>query len=439
MSLPIVTQGIVANAGDDGWSHPFQGRNLQFVQTNMLGGNFFLGLIGNPHVIFSNHNIPRRARIVSATIEFTSVNTQIGACQATIFPINNRRYVLDDPNSVNAWQDELWGDFFVQLYDTGATLFVDTQPAARNSLWDLKRQDPPALKQRQQLGQRLTTATTFTLGEARFELRRVGTPAGNLYVEIYATQTGPTGAAFQIPGTLLARSDAVLAASASTTYADLAFSFSGANQISLQAGVEYVAVIRAEYPANPFNNFIELSHYNAFFNAGQALHFGDGVGHDWINSPLVADMFVHNFQSGDNLPAVAWNPVPAMATGAKYTTPDISAVVQKVVNAADYPDGGKIGVVLSFTGSAGNRRLATEPNTIYDSAVLDVTYLEPIIGVDNIDTEICVEPDEVELDDAPDPGTLTAAACVEPEEPADPEPPPPGIDIIEICIEPDED
>jgi hypothetical protein len=76
------------------------------------------------------------------------------------------------------------------------------------------------------------TANGGTLNSCEFYLKKVGSPTGNVYAEIYA-HTGTYGTSSIRSGSALATSDAVDASTIGETFGLTSFTFSGANKISL--------------------------------------------------------------------------------------------------------------------------------------------------------------------------------------------------------------
>ena len=87
-------------------------------------------------------------------------------------------------------------------------------------------------------GQVFYVASNTTLGSCSFNLLKVGSPTGNTVCKIYNI-TGTPGINAVATGGALATSDAVSASTFSSSAADIFFSFSGGNKISLSAGTWY--------------------------------------------------------------------------------------------------------------------------------------------------------------------------------------------------------
>lgn len=87
------------------------------------------------------------------------------------------------------------------------------------------------------------TASSGVLNSAKFWVKRVGSPTGNLICNIYA-HTGTFGTSTGKPtGSALATSDGIDISTISTTAALVTFTFTGANKISLSGGTNYCVVL----------------------------------------------------------------------------------------------------------------------------------------------------------------------------------------------------
>lgn len=73
---------------------------------------------------------------------------------------------------------------------------------------------------------------------------------------------------------------------------------------------------------------------------------------------------------------VAWNNVPTFVTGQAYDTPDLTAVIQEVVDRGGFASGNSLVIFLEDNNSASatSRALAAYENPVYQEAKLYVTY-----------------------------------------------------------------
>ncbi len=89
------------------------------------------------------------------------------------------------------------------------------------------------------------TAQAGKVTTAEFMLSKTGAPPGNMYVEIYA-HAGTFGTGSVGTGSPLATSDVISANSLTGSLSLVSFTFSGANQITLTGGTNYVIGVRHE-------------------------------------------------------------------------------------------------------------------------------------------------------------------------------------------------
>lgn len=93
------------------------------------------------------------------------------------------------------------------------------------------------------IGQSFTNSNSNRLDKVKFYIERYGNPSGNVTATIYA-HTGTYGTDGKPTGAVLATSDAVNVATVSdSNFVLTEFIFSGANEITLSAGIQYIAVI----------------------------------------------------------------------------------------------------------------------------------------------------------------------------------------------------
>lgn len=100
-------------------------------------------------------------------------------------------------------------------------------------------------------GQSFHNDTENTLYSCQFYVRKMGTPTGNVVAKLYAC-TGTLNYDSKPTGSALAVSDAVDISTLGTSFALQAFTFSGANQITLEENTNYV--IQCEYAGGDGSN-----------------------------------------------------------------------------------------------------------------------------------------------------------------------------------------
>lgn len=106
-------------------------------------------------------------------------------------------------------------------------------------------------------GQSFSNLLDSVLENAKFYLKKYGTPTGNIYAKIYE-MTGTYGSTGVPTGAALAVSDAVDIASLTTSSQLITFTFSGAEKISLAAETYYV--IQVESANGDADNFLKVGY-----------------------------------------------------------------------------------------------------------------------------------------------------------------------------------
>lgn len=149
------------------------------------------------------------------------------------------------------------------------------------------------------------TAQSFTgiglpIAQAKFYIKKVGTPTGNVTVDIFA-HSGTYGTSSVATGAALATSDGVDVTTISTTISLVTFTFSGANQIDLANGTNYVAALHFTGGDGSSNKV------NYGQDTTSPTHGGNRV--DWNGSVWSAvsgaDLCFYIY-SNDITPALAW-------------------------------------------------------------------------------------------------------------------------------------
>ena len=96
------------------------------------------------------------------------------------------------------------------------------------------------------------TGKASKLSSGKFYLKKVGSPTGNMYMKVYA-HSGTFGTSSVPTGSALATSDALSIADLTTSYALVEFTFSGANQITIQEGTKYVLTFESDQSSSTSN------------------------------------------------------------------------------------------------------------------------------------------------------------------------------------------
>jgi hypothetical protein len=105
-------------------------------------------------------------------------------------------------------------------------------------------------------GQSFTNTGTITIDGAKFYLRKIGSPTGNIYVKIYA-HTGTYGVSSKPTGAALATSDPVDISTLTTSNQLISFTFSGSNRITLNPSTYYV--IQVNYSGGNSSNYLMVA------------------------------------------------------------------------------------------------------------------------------------------------------------------------------------
>lgn len=145
-----------------------------------------------------------------------------------------------------------------QSYDTG-------QDNA-DSIQNLRR----ASNNTEIVGQSFTPVLTGPLNRVEFYIKKIGTPTGNIWMEIHADGADPTAAAQQ--GLDSATIDV---STVSTSYDYVAFDFAN---ITLTPGVEYWALLYGDYTLSTSNGIVVGTDTSSpSYAGGHAGRYGNGA------------------------------------------------------------------------------------------------------------------------------------------------------------------
>lgn len=100
--------------------------------------------------------------------------------------------------------------------------------------------------------QQFSCGANKTLWSAKFYLKKVGSPTGNIVFKLYSNSTGP--------GSVLATSETLDASNLTTSYALVELLFTGSNAISLSNGTTYW--ISCEYSGGSSGNSVVVGSDN---------------------------------------------------------------------------------------------------------------------------------------------------------------------------------
>ena len=393
---------IVVEETDDGyatWTHVFQGKNTTWtglvpLLTRQIQGNFFLGLQGQT-VNMWDAQIPKGANIDSATMEVTAFNTSAVGTHtptmnspkrsATAIPDEYLLLPFQKPFSpFEGWRKDRWSNQEVALLNTSFQIIANPLGIeVGNASWIIRQLVRPGatLPTREKMGQKITILANanLVLNLGLYQLKRTGNPTGDITCRIQGVTTDH---GVEIPDGIDVAVSTPRPASDVSTVSLLGFFFTFPTQPTLVEGQDYFMVIEVEYTANN-TDYIEAGHRNAFLSDGQLFHFGEGVGNDWQNAPgqVDADQW-HNATILESVGADILWPMPQFIVDVTYTSPDISALIQSIVDDPGYePDAGIIiGISRVTTATNVNRIWSSNTHATNPGPVLRVTFGNRRIG-----------------------------------------------------------
>ena len=347
--------------------------------TELVAGAFFLGINKDIVMRFPGLDIPPGAVITAASIDLVASRTNAGAMSLDILALDHSNStatgVWKPEAGHTGWRREKFGNQKIHVRDTGAGTIANPVTGAGNTNWFLRL----FATHRERIAQAFTPSVTATLGDALMNLQRVGSPVGNITLEIHGSTAGLSGIT-EPDETVLATSDVVDASTVpSGSPADVTFTFSGGDQISLTGGVEYFAVFTGTYTMD-FANAIAWRVNQAFLSTGGGRHYGTGFAFDQQLYMGNSDLWE---TSRANIgPTVTWS-VPAATTGVTYTTPDLAGVIQAIVDSADYAPNDPMGISMQSTSapSGTNRGYAADDHATLAAPVLSVTYEVSVLSL----------------------------------------------------------
>lgn len=375
--MSIISTTATIDRSEDDTAYTIFANANAFRATEVFLGNVFLGITQNGVLVFNNHGIPPRSKIINAELFVTATRNNGVQFDTDIFALGGNPAITArgvwSADTFDAWRPSIWGRFRTIVRDTVATAVFNSDPATNPAgAWAINFE----AEKKRSLGALFTVAANTTLGSTEALLSRVGSPTGSLFMAIYLADINglPSGSA-------LATSDAVAASSLGVGAANrslINFPFSGLDQIALSTGVNYVATI--EEPSYTINgtDFIQWHERRAFFSVGISKHLGIGRQFDYQNFPLHGDVATTaNFQRLGS--PVNWN-VPTFVIGFELSTglTNLAPVIQECVNEEGYTPGRRIAIVMTGTGEASNRAFASFDHATLAAARLEIDYeLDP--------------------------------------------------------------
>ena len=222
------------------WGHAFGLGNLNATQTTVrVGREAKFGLKQASFLAFEDCVIPKTAKITSAFFRM--------AMFASTGPSGFRmkmNYLKRD----GLWHEtpfvatEKWshGTEYDGLWQLITNLFqfpLNTSPSGITSAnFSLRLDTGLGYIQQRYVGQSFKAAVTGAIALGGVFMRRVGAPVGDVWMEVWSADPANP----HVGLTKLAESVKVDVASISAVMDNKGFSFTGVNQITLQAGVRYV-------------------------------------------------------------------------------------------------------------------------------------------------------------------------------------------------------
>ena len=338
------------------------------------------------HWLFRNVTpaIPHYAKILSASVAGGAQDNMSGTLTGVIEIVAKDGLWNNDVIAAH-WSSGFHGTYPLntqfRLFDSGptllagATIATGVEPVLTMRQWG--NTTPTSPSRLQKIGQLMRVATSGTLDTGQCLMRRVGTPGGNIWMEIWSVSGG-------LPSSLLATSDTRTANSISTASlpsTNEVFTFTGANQIVLTAGTDIVPVMAGDWAVN-ISNYIAIVHQQnlAPIANSYAVTYGEtgrlGQG-NYLIGQMPLDLAVV-FGSG----AITWA-MPNFTINTVYTTPSIVQLIQSYVNDPSYVQGDPFLVRIRRLNSvqASSRGFKTweSPDTpgVVQNVTLTVTWRKP--------------------------------------------------------------
>jgi hypothetical protein len=180
-----------------------------------------------------------------------------------------------------------------------ATVVIDSSTSTSDSytqLWYVF----PSPTDSGALGQTWTGLANYNVTSASFFLRKVGSPVGNLIVEIYAT-TGTFGSTSKPTGSALASSELVSMAGLTTSFAWVNFTFA----IPFAMNAQKYAIAVEAHDATTLNtsNYPAANQYDSNVHAGNFFAYSDSW---WSSSGQDVPFIVYGVSTSSGTVA-SWN------------------------------------------------------------------------------------------------------------------------------------
>ena len=386
----VTTQGTlegITNYESNDESLMFLSSNNEQLDNTIALFSFTIGRFGKTNPLagvilrFHGLNIPADSQIVSAAITITGAVARSGQTPLIVAIGMAQRDERWNPDTTLGWHgwDIMDWPFIIRNASSGTVASNQPGSAANGSIpikvHTTNINDPELLGQTFRLG------STETLGDIDVKLRRVGTDAGDVRIDVYNTILDPDQGL--IPNTLLATSDNFAYNSLPQTLppAFSTFVFSGGDQITLTSGVDYAFVVDSDY-ARDGNDFLFM-HYHQLFGPtatypnGNGICNGIGSGLDLVNygTMLTLKKFTVDNRIGGFVP---WSLPAAVGVGEAIVTPELKVILQEWISDPTYTNDGKMVFDISLTSAAIQEfhtfRASGNPSWDSTQTVLDVEY-----------------------------------------------------------------
>lgn len=330
------------------WSHVFQGANTTWLSAfnqSIRIGNFFNGLQGMAQLMF-DAQIPPGSIIDTATVELEANNTKAGALTVPLKTIDRDTYysepLIQPFVPFNGYRRDYWSNAAMGALSTTFTAIAGSATSPSNASWIMKQIGT----WREKMWQLTPTRTgNMEISFCIWEMHRTGNPLGSCRMRIQGVQLDKYGQK-QPDGIDVGVSDDVLCSSiALGPAADTVAFFFTTDPTTLVAETEYFWCIEVDYTADNANH-VSTHHDNRFFNNGQLYHEGSGRGFDWQNYPGTVDLSLGAAAQATVLAGPINWAMPNFVANTRYTSPDITALVQAQVNAPWYTQ--DAGILICF-------------------------------------------------------------------------------------------
>ena len=331
--------------------------------------------------VFDTPDLPHNAKITSASFWVQYGNAKAGNAFDQVFrTLKPGRWSKE---SVTGWTGIANWDARIIVYDSVPAAQITTTTVGQLNTF-LRHRPPYNVVWGggfERIGQTflVTTDPSFVLSSIDWHLRKVGVPAGDLWLDLYQITFLEGGAETGNPGTLIATSDKVAVGSlVANPGADVNFNFP--TTPTLNNSTAYEAVLVGDTPKGGGANYIGVNFSTGNpYNLGNCETYGTGYGFDRQNYPTDWSLWtIPRSSTRRKTPANAYGAAGATQefTDAGGSDGEFKTIVQEAVNRAEYKDDHTIGLIWDpEPGVAGDLWYpAAYDNATYAPAELRITY-----------------------------------------------------------------